>query len=234
VKEIPADLFQAVADAIRNGDTLGVAAKRVAGVSGDTLRRRLKAEANVHFALLIREAISQRDAARLQPHGSPARYRSGCKCDLCRSANAKVHKNLRVDRSLRRNEATFEHGRSAYLNWGCRCEVCTKDHTEACAPAVRRYQEANREELNQRTYVRRRPIQNRSLEEARRNGFQWTGPELELIARPDLTAEQAADMLGRTYFAVVRMRRRLHVEPKLVNLTGLSHEAQGDFDSRAS
>lgn len=221
--EVSEELIRAVADAIASGGTLDAAAKRVAGVSADTLKRRLKAEVNEHLALLIREAISRRDAARLQPHGTPARYRR-CKCDLCRSANAKLHKKYRADREQRRDKAFFEHGRSGYENWGCRCEVCTRDHTKACAPAARRYQEANREEVNQRTDARRRPIQNRSLEVARRSGFQWTGPELELIARPDLTAEQAAAMLGRTYFAVMTARKRLRIEPKLANLAGLSHE----------
>ena len=232
MKEVSAGTIKAVADAIADGDTLDSAAKRIAGVSADTLRRRLKADA--HSALLIHEAISQRDAARLQPHGTPARYRR-CKCDLCRSANATVHKKLRADRRLRHNKASFEHGSSGYRNWGCRCEVCTREHAKACAPAVQRYQEANREEINQRTDARRRPIQNRSLEEAHRNGFQWTGPELELIVRPDLTTQQAAAMLGRTYFAVMKARARLRVEPKFADLAGLSHEAQEAFDSsRAS
>ena len=167
-------------------------------------------------------------------HGTPSSYRRGCRCAECRRENAARHKKLRAERKKRRGEASFEHGRSGYENWGCRCEVCTAERTKANAAAVLRYREANREKLNQRIDARRLPIQNQSLETARRNGFQWTGPELELIARSDLTAEQASAMLGRTYFAVVRMRRRLRVEPKLVNLAGLPHEAQQDFDIRAS
>lgn len=40
-------------------------------------------------------------------------------------------------------------------------------------------------------------------------GKEWTGPELELVLRPDLALKDVALMLGRTYNAVSTMRRRV-------------------------
>jgi hypothetical protein len=59
------------------------------------------------------------------------------------------------------------------------------------------------------------------VDTARRHGRMWTGPELEVASRDDLTAEQAAVMLGRTLFAVETARRRLRQEPRYQSLAGL-------------
>jgi hypothetical protein len=56
---------------------------------------------------------------------------------------------------------------------------------------------------------------------ARRNGLAWTGPELEIAARDDLTAEQAARMLGRTYRAVAGQRAHMCHDPRKAFLAGL-------------
>lgn len=61
-----------------------------------------------------------------------------------------------------------------------------------------------------------------TLETATRRGFVWTGPELELIARDDLSAKEVAVMLGRTYFAVKNMQRKIRDEPKYIKLAGVS------------
>jgi hypothetical protein len=44
------------------------------------------------------------------------------------------------------------------------------------------------------------------LPDGRRHGQVWTGPELEHASRADLTARQVAVDLGRSVFAVRRMR----------------------------
>lgn len=57
---------------------------------------------------------------------------------------------------------------------------------------------------------------------ATRYGAAWTGPELEIAARPDLTAMDAALMLGRTVKAVRHARSRVRNEPKWAMVAGLS------------
>lgn len=54
---------------------------------------------------------------------------------------------------------------------------------------------------------------------------EWTGPELELVMRRDLTDRQKAEILGRTFYAVRHIIRKVNAgDPKKVNLAGLSRE----------
>ena len=61
--------------------------------------------------------------------------------------------------------------------------------------------------------ARRRVIRNRkgrlTYTGAARNGYIWTGPEIELLAREDLTTIQIAEMVQRTPYAVQEQRRLL-------------------------
>lgn len=60
-----------------------------------------------------------------------------------------------------------------------------------------------------------------SRAEAGRHGYQWTGPELEIAARPDLTAREVAAMLGRTIAAVKAARQKSQHDPKWQRVAGL-------------
>lgn len=64
--------------------------------------------------------------------------------------------------------------------------------------------------------------QRETLPTAVNRGKQWTGPELEIAAREDLTATQVALMLGRTEAAVRVMRHKLREDPRKINLAGLA------------
>jgi hypothetical protein len=87
---------------------------------------------------------------------------------------------------------------------------------EAARAAVRRNQLANERETGR---------------QAQRNGYLWTGPEMELAARSDLTAREVALMTGRTFGAVKGMRHRLRHDPKVITLAGLI-DIQVDGGSR--
>lgn len=51
----------------------------------------------------------------------------------------------------------------------------------------------------------------------------WTGPELEIAARSDLSTREVAEMLGRTYLAVKQARYLLKIgDPRLSKLAGLN------------
>jgi hypothetical protein len=64
-------------------------------------------------------------------------------------------------------------------------------------------------------------LQAETLPTATRSGYQWTGPELEIATRSDLTVKEAARMLGRTYYAVRTMRALVSIDPRKTALLGL-------------
>ena len=54
----------------------------------------------------------------------------------------------------------------------------------------------------------------------------WTGPELELLGRDDLSHAQMARMLGRSLYAVRHKLRKLNAgDPKVTRLAGWSKDA---------
>lgn len=98
------------------------------------------------------------------------------------------------------------HGVTRYGH-GCRCDVCVS--------AFKQMTRRQTERLIRET----RPT-------AHRSHYQWTGPELELAARTDLTAIEVAQMIGRTAFAVAHKRSALKVDPRAINLAGLPSRAR--------
>jgi hypothetical protein len=64
-------------------------------------------------------------------------------------------------------------------------------------------------------------VQRATLDGAGRRGLPWTGPELEIAARDDLTPEQVAEMTGRTLYGVNEARKRLRRDPRAIALAGV-------------
>lgn len=62
--------------------------------------------------------------------------------------------------------------------------------------------------------------QRESLESASNNYKHWTGPELELLNREDLTAVELSQMLNRTLYSVRKMRAKLQRDPRKQSLLG--------------
>jgi len=60
-----------------------------------------------------------------------------------------------------------------------------------------------------------------TLETATNNNKEWTGPEMEIILREDLTVAEMAKMLGRTYYSVTGMRRQCRRDPRKQVLAGV-------------
>ncbi len=58
------------------------------------------------------------------------------------------------------------------------------------------------------------------MDQALNHYKQWTGPELEVVAR-DLPASEIARQLGRSLYAVKHMRNLLRVDPRKIDLAGL-------------
>ena len=135
------------------------------------------------------------------------------------------------DRHLRqqrlRNGAEVVHGRlSTYNEWGCRCEDCK---AARAADAREKYQRKHaqadardiRDQRNRKLAQARKTWQSETNDGAWRRGEVWTGPELELAARTDLTIREIALMIGRTWAAVRWARKSLQVDPRKAHLAGL-------------
>lgn len=126
------------------------------------------------------------------PHGRGGYSNYDCRCKTCKEANAAF---LTSEIARRRNSSDIPHGTaSGFRFWGCRCEACHAANAK----------NQRRRQCNVEAKVR---------EKAHRNGYTWTGPELEIIDRQDLNDRQKALMIGRTIHAVRHMRRLLQDQP---------------------
>lgn len=114
---------------------------------------------------------------------------------------------------------TFTHGRLYGYQKGCRCELCKAAYAERRKkyPSTATRRRPSTEQA--RSYLDNDRARNAAVRETKapRNGYQWTGPELEIASREDLTVAEIAEMTGRTLFAVRRMRSRLRVDPRMFN-----------------
>lgn len=107
--------------------------------------------------------------------------------------------SLRLDGQPRE----LSHGTLRCYQAGCRCELCT--------PLNRTKRNRQAARANAAT-----------LETATNHYKQWTGPEMEIAAREDLTAREAAVMLGRSMKSVKGMRVKLREDPRYRDTAGVS------------
>jgi hypothetical protein len=183
--------------------------------------------------------------AAVAAHGTPARYAYGCRCEPCRGANTSRW-NSWAKRRTGVNPQT-PHGASRYSNYGCRCNTCTEAHwarwrknrdraRQKKLPSTHGYYGYTYhgchchicvEAVNSRKRKRWRQEQAVSLDRAHRRGFEWTGPELEIIARDDLTSSEKARLLERTLAAVQHMNRLVRIDPRKDRLAGVVRDGPG-------
>lgn len=95
----------------------------------------------------------------------------------------------------------------------------------ACARCYRRraYELVIQDDEKRRVFHKRANRMTKRANDAMpkpRNGYLWTGPEMEIIERDDLTARQAALMIGRSLMAVRQRRQAIRREPKLQRVLG--------------
>lgn len=136
-----------------------------------------------------------------EEHGTPAKYWQEQKahklgqgpppCEECRAALAQYAAE-RLLAALA--EGKLSHGKYHTFRAGCRCDDCRAANTTWNA--------------------RKRREQAASADTATRYNYEWTGPELEVAAREDLTAREVATMLGRTIAAVNGKRKKLRTMPR--------------------
>ncbi|MCM8555375.1 hypothetical protein [Streptomyces sp. STCH 565 A] len=164
-------------------------------------------------AVRYRNGIEAGNKPEYHRHGTPSMYNSGCRCETCSKRQSERAADLKARREerLQARGGAIEHGACGYANWGCRCETCT---TASAA----------------KSRVYRASSQAQTIPVARNHRKEWTGSELELAARTDLTANEVAKMLGRTFNAVTTMRSRMEREPKYASLAGIP---QGEAEPTA-
>ena len=77
--------------------------------------------------------------------------------------------------------------------------------------------------------------QAQTVEHATNNGNQWTGPEMELVLRGDLSVQQLALALGRTRNAVRYIQRQLieKADPRYVSVAGVTEAMERSRVRRA-
>lgn len=120
-------------------------------------------------------------------------------------------------------ERKVTHGRLYAYQKGCRCKDCKAAYSELRKnyPSTANHRAPTPEQARQ--YLERDRAVNAEVRQtkAHRNGYQWTGPELEIASRDDLSTAEVAEMIGRTIFAVRQMRHKLKVDPRKINLAGI-------------
>ena len=117
--------------------------------------------------------------ARQIPHGTTSGWQyHRCDCDTCRDAK-RAYKRDERRRRLARAHITAEHGTRRAYQQGCDCDACRAAVARASAERVER-----------------------SRPGAYRHGARWTLQDAETAMRTDITIEERAALLGRTYAAV--------------------------------
>lgn len=153
-------------------------------------------------------------------HGTRGLYNQGCRCDRCRAVQAEYARTQRARR------VAHKHGTaSGYRNQGCRCAPCkqagAKQNKEKY-PDRGKYYSGATDETRARSRRYHAAAQAKTLEGAGNRYKEWTGPELEIASRRELSAKQVALMLGRTVAAVKNIRRKLTYDPRKINAAGVS------------
>lgn len=182
-----------------------------------------------------------------KPCGTYAAYRRGCRCAPCVEA-FRLYESQRpkrpmtparraqIRRGIKRHLAKLQAETipSAHRNghqWTDsemelvgRTDIPVADLAKilgrsysACDAARSRLKEPNRDKELQARH------QAETVPTAHRNGYPWTGAEMELVARTDIPLYELAKMLGRSYAACRRIRGRLK-EPNGEYMAGLSRK----------
>lgn len=117
------------------------------------------------------------------------------------------------------------HGTAHAYDEGCRCRACTQAKT-VDVDRWRREAPDKFEAAINRWKTRQKRMNDESRERAHHWHYQWTGPELEIAAREDLTAAEVAALLGRTIAGVRTIRRRLQDDADALRRGGLTSHSR--------
>jgi hypothetical protein len=100
------------------------------------------------------------------PHGTPARYNTGCRCANCKEANAIRRRNYITehpeavtrarDKLQKKVLASAPHavGKISWYSLGCRCDGCKKANSDYWTPEAIEKRTKRRQEREQRVQAR--------------------------------------------------------------------------------
>lgn len=117
------------------------------------------------------------------------------------------------------------HGNTSRYRRGCRCWDCitairvSEARNSGRGASSRAPAAGGASQADQRESWRNKMLNDHIRDQAKRLGYVWTGPELEMAARRDLSARQIAVMLGRSVHGVRGARRR-GLDPKWAPIIG--------------
>lgn len=209
------------------GETVDMIRTMAGGGASDTeIGKTVGMSRSAVQAIRKRRGIEAGSKPQTHVHGTPSMYNSGCRCDECRACQRDRAKEQQAKRAakVRAGVAVFEHGVSGYRNWGCRCDECSAAHARQCAAydAHRRevdpesaaqrskeWRDANRDHVRATNNQRFRDYQRKTIDRAAKHYQQWTSAELEVISRTDISVEEIALLLGRTWNAVQKQRQKM-------------------------
>jgi len=167
------------------------------------------------------------ELARRRAAAAQQRYRASPKGRATRRA-MQARRQARTGENARRHgcvwtESELETASRDDLTTTQAALVLGRSH-KAVQGIRRRLRAGDQETARREASARRDRVQARTLEAARRRGYVWTGPELEIASRRDLSTQQVALMLGRTYWAVEMIRRQLRADPRKALVAGIAAE----------
>jgi hypothetical protein len=130
-------------------------------------------------------------------------------------------------------ETGFHRDRARPDGLAAYCKECArqsarrwrKANPDKVREVSRRYYAAHPEKAREKVRRKRTRDYDVTRDSARHHREMWTGPQLEIAAREDLTAKQVAAMTGRTLGAVYSARHRLREDPRIIWLAGLDDPA---------
>lgn len=157
------------------------------------------------------------------PHGMSGYTGWGCRCEVCKEAQTEKSRRraLKAGRDFRPGipgpaPSSFNHGTTGRYWQGCTCGQCHRAFRDWKLPYER--QPRSRRKVREH----KRAANEESLASARNRWKVWTGPELEVASRRDLTAREVARLIGRTVYAVEQKRRALKIDPQAIALAGVT------------
>jgi len=187
---------------------------RIAELAGEDMAGPARIRNASSFAVTLNKLEQRGLVRRLGPRRRTVWFITTCGRDALASG------------SLRSAPGGFTHGTNfGYSKAGCRCSECRawasayhqkwypgSVSQQASADRYRKRRAENPDEYQAKSADATRNAQARNVrsrESAGRHNSPWTGTEMELISRKDLTTAELAGMLGRTLVAVRTMRLRL-------------------------
>lgn len=198
-------------------------------VDGCTRAHYGKGYCTLHYTRMRRHGSTERPPRKQDLHGEYSCYYAGCRCEECVTAAAEKRRATRTERAgltLLSPDDPRHGSATAFDYWQCRCEPCRDYARNRSRSQGKRVQGGSRvgrahafnsncpcRNCRKQALRAERVRNDESRTAAAHHREEWTGPQLAIAARSDLTRSEAAAMLGRTLSSVTSMRKKIYSDP---------------------